>query len=243
MLFFARQRLYTRLEKALPVPADARRWTVQTWLILNLFVARADEPALASPPRGAETRHTLRMIEDRLASMRTVQTAFRQEKKLAILNHPLVLEGMLYLELPDRLAWHVTSPTRYRLVLNGARVRQWDEDSGEVQSHSAAQTAILRAVCEQLKSWFAGRLSQLAKDYDITVVGSEPFVIVRLVPKPGSPAAVGVRVIRLTLRKDMRYVHALDIEETGGDSTRIEFHNTVLDEPIPPTAWEVKPRD
>jgi len=192
----------------------------------------ADEPAV---------RAVLQHLESRLAEVKTVQTAFRQERHLAVFAQTVTLEGRIVLENPGRLAWHVDKPVPYAMVMSDSEVAQWDEASGKVQHTSLAANPVLQAVAEQLRTWFAGRYTSLAETYDVAIERQHPCVLA-FRPRAGSPVAKAIQKVTVGFREDERYVREIGIEETGGDRTTIVFTDTVLNAPVDATAWEVKPR-
>jgi len=182
----------------------------------------------------------LRMLEERFADIRTVQTDFTQEKELAVFSQKVVLTGSIALENPDRLAWHVMSPMRYSLIIADGVARQWDEDSDREQHIALSKNAVLKVVTEQLQKWFTGQYASLARDYDVKVVGRNP-IILTFVPRESAMMKKAVEQITVTFREDARYVHEILVEEAGGDSTRMVFEDTVLNAEIDPSMWEVNP--
>lgn len=182
----------------------------------------------------------LRALEEKFATITTVETSFVQEKKMAIFRRKITLSGRIYMENGGRLAWHVEKPVRYSLLIADKHVFQWDEDSDRVQRISLSSSPIFKVVADQLKSWFSGKYSSLAADYEVEVVGRRPVKLL-FRPKEDSLAHKAVKQVTVTLRKDERYVERIRIEDTSGDRTTIVFSDTVLNGAINDDVWEVKP--
>jgi outer membrane lipoprotein-sorting protein len=202
----------------------------------------ASGAALAGPtnaPSASDAGVLLQRLESRLGEVKTVQTAFRQEKELAILTQTLVIEGRIAMENPGRLAWHVDQPMRYSLVLSATDIVQWDEASGRVQRTALGANPILRVVAEQLRKWVSGQYASLTNTYAVRLAGEQPYVI-EFTPR-AEGAAKAVRRVTVEFRDDERYVQRIAIEEPGGDRTTLTFAETVLNAPIAASAWEVEP--
>jgi len=204
---------------------------------LALFLP-ALHPAGAGEPGSAEA--VLDRLEKRMSAVRTVQTRFQQERTSVMVDFPLVSRGAIYLEKPSRLAWHLESPLKYRLVLEGDRVREWSEDSGRVQTFPLDRNPVLRAVFDQLGEWFSGSYRSLESRYRVVVVRERPAVL-RFEPLQASGAAGIIRQVTVGFQDDERYIRELVIEEGSGDRTRIVFFETRLNEAPDPAAWEVEP--
>ena len=202
---------------------------------------------LPAAPLRAETNAVpwadrLRVIQDRLGAVRTVQADFEQEKDLSLFKQKVIIVGRIYIENPGRFAWHAEKPVRYRLSINGDDVRQWDEDTRQVQRVPVAANPVLKMATGQMRDWFAGRYAGMLKEYDVAVSGVSTLTI-RFVPKPAALTAKVLRSVEVTLQADAQYIDGIRIEDLNGDATTIRFKNAILNEPIDPRAWEVVPRE
>ena len=177
-------------------------------------------------------------IEQAMADVRTVKTAFVQEKKMALFNHPLVTRGSIWVEPPHRLLWRVESPMRYALALDGSRIRQWDGETGKTTSLSLDGNPVFAAVTEQLNAWFGGRYGLLAQDYDVERQAAAPATFT-FVPKPTAPSAKMLESVTVVFREDARYIASIRIADRGGDVTTLTFVETELNVPLDPKAWEL----
>ena len=196
----------------------------------------AAEPAA---PRSAIV-DTLDVLEKSFANITNVQTEFVQEKQLALLQQKVQIKGTIAVQNPDMLAWRVTDPIRYTLVIRNTTLQQWDGESDHVQRISLAGNPVFQVAIGQLRAWFGGQFHLLLQDFDASVVSRSPLAL-EFVPREGSFARQTVARVRLTFRDDERYVKDLEIDEKSGDKTRISFTNTVLNAPVDPRTWEVKP--
>lgn len=184
----------------------------------------------------------LRAFQDQLSSVRTVQAEFEQEKNLSLFKQKIVVSGRIYIESSGRFAWQAEKPVRYRLFMNGDDVRQWDEDTRQVQRVPAAGNPIFKAATGQMRDWFAGRYEGMLKEYDASVSG-DATITARFVPRPGTVTAKALRSVEVSLRRDAKYIDSIRIEDLSGDATTIHFKNAILNEAIAPSAWEVVPRE
>lgn len=177
-------------------------------------------------------------MEQAMADVRTVKTDFVQEKKMALFNHPLVTRGSIWVEPPHRLLWRVESPMRYALALDGARIRQWDGETGKTTSLSLDGNPVFAAVTEQLNAWFGGRYGLLAQDYDVERQAAAPATFT-FVPKPTAPSAKMLESVTVVFREDARYIASIRIADRSGDVTTLTFVDTELNVPLDPKAWEL----
>jgi len=195
------------------------------------------------PPSAAAASPTnvLAALATSLAGTTNVQASFEQRKRLSLLDREVVIKGTLAVQSPDRLAWHVTEPIRFSIVLSGSVLQQWDEDTKTVQRIPLAGKPMFAVVTRLLRGGLGGDIQSLLDDFDPRILATEP-VQIEFVPKTTSFANKAVRRIVLTLREDRRYVQAILIEQLDGDRTAMSFSDTRLNSTIDPVVWEVEPR-
>ena len=191
---------------------------------------------------GAPDLSRLEAIQSKLAAVRTVQAEFEQEKNLALFQQKITLIGRIYIDNSGRFAWHADTPVRYRLCVVGDDVRQWDEDTRQVQRLPVASNPVLKMAMGQMRDWFVGRYAALLKEYDVSVLSDAP-VQLRFVPKSGLPMARAIGAVVVTLQRDEQYIETLRIEDLNGDATTIRFKNPTLNAAIDPGVWEAAPRE
>ncbi len=68
-------------------------------------------------------------VQQHLKGIASIEADFNEEKKLAMLDHTLNIDGHMGLEKPDRLIWIVRDPVKYAVRIAGDEVSQWDEDT------------------------------------------------------------------------------------------------------------------
>jgi outer membrane lipoprotein-sorting protein len=203
----------------------------------------ATSAAVAHAPSDADAdlNEVMVRLERRMAGIRSVQADFIQKKALSLLADVVTIEGRMALE-GDRFAWHVDTPVKYSLVVEGAVARQWDEETRRVRRDSLAGNPVFQSVNRQLGHWFSGRYSALLKEYRAAVVAGAPDWRLRFEPIAGTAAAKAVREVAVAFREDGRYIQRIEIVDQSGDRTSIEFSNVRVNEEVPPQTWQVERR-
>ena len=194
-------------------------------------------------PPAADVEKVLQRLEKNLAAVRTVRTSVTQVKELAVFSRKVTLTGKVYLENPGKLAWHMDKPLRYSIVIDGATMRQWDEDTDVVQKTSLSGNPIFKTVSDQLQNWFSGRYSSLRSEYEVEALRLKPAAVLKFTPKAGSAVAKAMKHVTVTFQESEQYLARIVVEGVGGDKTTMVFSDTVLNKPIPADAWEVRPRE
>ncbi|MDZ4199016.1 MAG: outer membrane lipoprotein carrier protein LolA [Kiritimatiellia bacterium] len=188
-----------------------------------------------------EAVELFRALEKSFSEVRTVQARFTEEKKIAILDRVLHMEGRMALEIPGKLAWRVEKPLRYKLTLKGREAFQWDEETRRVQRIPLAGNPVLEGVLSQMQQWFSGQFASLQADYDVQIISASPPQMA-FRPRADRGVAKVIRRIEIRIQADGRYVEQIEMEDVSGDLTTIRFHDTVLNAPVDPSEWEAVPR-
>ena len=179
-------------------------------------------------------------LEAKAVQVNSVESNFVQTKKLVMFNKPLISKGKIFLKKPGQFAWHQREPIRYSLVIKNNAVRQWDEETGQVQEVSVTDNPYFSAALKQMTEWFSGSYTGLLKDYVVTVRKQNPLVL-EFIPRQDSSSFNLVKKVEVVFREDERYIQEISIEEKNGDTTRLKFTETKLNTDIKPDAWEARP--
>ncbi|TLM65520.1 MAG: outer membrane lipoprotein carrier protein LolA [Deltaproteobacteria bacterium] len=212
---------------------------VRSLLTLSLALLLLPAPAGAAADPPAELGPFLDELGRQVADFRTLKTDFVQTKEMALFKDKLVLKGRIYLQKPNRIAWHVDKPLRYSVLITDKLIRQWDEETNQVQELSLEQNPIFQTVLNQLTVWFSGEYGTLLGSNDVRLVQTAPLVL-EFTPKANSLAVKAIRSITVTFRDDRKYLQQIRIQELSGDVTTLQFLNTRLNAPLEPGSFEVK---
>jgi outer membrane lipoprotein-sorting protein len=216
-------------------------------LCLSLgFVLQAGSAAIAETAgtdagQSEDLSVFLQKIGRKASNFKTLKTEFTQEKKMVMFKEKLVMKGRIFLEKPNKIAWHVDSPLRYSVLITDKVIRQWDEDTNKVQEVSLAKNPIFQNVLGQLTVWFSGEYGSLLDTNVVRVVKREPLVI-EFTPRDNNVSKKVIKSITITFRPDQNYLQQLRIQEMSGDVTTINFKNTILNAPLDSSSFEVKGR-
>ena len=215
------------------------------FLILQPFsAAHAENDKGSGKLIDAGVLDVLKRLELNVSSIKTLSASFVQKKKMAAFSHEIEMSGRVFIKKPSTLAWHVTEPLRYSVLITDRLIRQWDEETDRVLEISLSGNPMLGAVLEQMTVWFGGRYTELTKDYDVRFASGNgrigPPVVLVFTPREKNMAGKAIKSVSVGLAKDERYLSWIRIVETGGDTTTINFSDTVFDAPLDERNFEVK---
>lgn len=210
-----------------------------TAALCAVFVFAEEKKTTTGVPETADLAAFLGDLGKKVSDFKTLKTDFTQEKEMAMFKDKLVLKGRIYLEKPNKVAWHVDSPLRYSVLITDKLIRQWDEDTNQVQEISLTKNPIFQNVLSQLTVWFSGDYSSLIGVNKVRIVKQEPLEI-EFIPLKKNIASKVIESIMITFREDRKYLRQIRIQELSGDVTTIHFTNTLLNAPLDSRSFEVK---
>jgi len=223
---------------------------VLCFTLLSVFFATVNHAAVGESKAAAASEEgklpsdmhdLLLQLERQVSDFNSLKTDFTQEKDLAVFRNKIVMKGRIYLQKPGIVAWHVDEPLKYSVLITDKLIRQWDEDTNQVQEIPLAKNPMFRVVIDQLTAWFSGRYVQLLDDYTVSAKKTHPLEI-EFVPRETSNVKKIIKTITITFREDRKYLQKVRFDEVGGDSTTITFTNTLFNAPIKDSDLEVKGR-
>jgi outer membrane lipoprotein-sorting protein len=183
----------------------------------------------------------LKRLEKNMAAFESMKTDFVQEKSLAVFKKKIVLKGRIFVQKPNRVAWHVDKPVKYSVLITDKFIRQWDEDTGKVQEISLSGNPVFRVVIKQMTAWFSGSFSSLQDEYYVKIVRQRPFVV-EFTPKENNFSKKVIKSVTVSFRDDERYLSRISIRERSGDVTTIIFENTLLNIPLDERFFRIEHR-
>ena len=182
---------------------------------------------------GSASAHTLTELQQKLETVQTVEAEFVQTKHLQVFQNEIVLKGKMGLRREGAdLAWHVTSPIRYSVCFRGAVMTQWDETSQKTTTFDTASNPLLKALLDQMRGWFSGNLSEMQREYDLTLREAPKTRRPVLTCIPKGEISNFMKEIEIRFAEETGYIDSVKLVEASGDWSEIQFLNTKLNQPL-----------
>ncbi|MBM9519741.1 outer membrane lipoprotein carrier protein LolA [Desulforhopalus vacuolatus] len=201
-----------------------------TLLISILFFVA---PGAAAVTQDHELDVFLQQLQAASEKTSSYTTQFSQEKHLAMLARPVLFSGQLSLVRPDKLRWQFLNPIPSTLIFNGDKGIRCDAE-GESASFTLASDPVMKIVSEQLWSWLGGDYQKLAAQYQLDKEDKATLVVSF---KSEQPIADFLSRVRIRFDEENLQPIMIEIDEKGGDFTRIIFTESRLNETLADTLF------
>jgi outer membrane lipoprotein-sorting protein len=203
----------------MPSPARVRRPTALALAsVLALGVVGPEARARAATTCATPEECFARFVE-RQRDVVSVKARFRQVKQIALLKEPLESTGSFAFERDRGVRWEVEKPEPMVVEIDGEKLR-----AGPPGELRPVETGSAADVLGQMAGLFTGA----AKPDQFAISQGRSEGGFRLEPRDPRLRKV-VAAVELEIDPDSGAPRAVEIEEAGGDRTRIEMSDTRIE--------------
>lgn len=153
-----------------------------------------------------------------LAAQPQKHFSFVQEKKLAMLEKPLVTSGELLVSADRRVVWDIRQPYEMRYEISGNTIREIDAN-GERVIH-AGGNPLAAALSEAMAAAFSGQWQGKEELATVTAEGTHANWILHVTPHS---ADLRKLVGNIDVHGSQQAITTVQISESNGDSTLIHL--------------------
>lgn len=190
----------------------------------------------------ADPGPVLQDLQQKMSSLTSVYLEFDQERTLKLFAEPLMSEGVMLIDRPDQIRWETTAPYQSILLGNHKSVAQFERTEGVWKKLKLGFPQMLKRVMEQMTLMHQGKLDALTRDFTISVATGS-VAVVTLVPKDADVRAM-LASLEIRMQPDFSATREVEMNEPGGDRTRIIFRREKRDVKVPSGAFDqTKPLD
>jgi outer membrane lipoprotein-sorting protein len=197
-------------------PPGCRPWRGLAFAFVA-FLATAALPPSASAADSASTFPPA--VSARLAQAAVVRAGFTQIKTLAALRRPLTTHGELVFARGHGVIWQIEAPYRIGYAITPETVTELAPD-GTRTVRSARELPALAQVGRVFEALFSGDTGALDTQFTIAASGDELAWRLEL-----TPIAPLDRFLTRIRAEGGAFITHIEVEERGGDHTRIDFTN------------------
>jgi len=167
---------------------------------------------LFSPSAMAEL--SLDMLMEQFTRISSAEVRFREEKQLALLQAPLVVEGTLSYQAPDYLRKEVTLPEHSLFEIRGDTL--YIETGNEQRTLSLDSHPLIRAFAESWRALLSGNGKTLERHFETELSGNIEHWTLRLQPRD---AQVRTYIEAIIMIGSGVHIHSAETLEASGDTT------------------------
>lgn len=180
--------------------------TAEPWLLLALLVL------LFSPPATAEL--SLDLLMEQFSRTSSAEARFREEKQLALLQTPLVVEGTLSYRAPDYLRKEVVRPEHSLFEIRGESL--YIQTGNQQRTLSLDSHPLIRVFAESYRAVLSGNGKTLEQHFETRLSGTLEDWALRLQPRDKQARNY---LEAVTISGSGGHIQTVEMLETSGDGT------------------------
>ena len=188
---------------------------------LSVCAFRPGSRALADAPLDA--------LQRKAQSLESVSADFVQETSLPMFVEPVRSRGRFVFKRPASLRWEYSEPMREGFVLNGDNGFRWDDAFSARKPFAPGSDPLAAIVARQMIAWITFDREALGREYAIQ---SLPGPDLRVLLTPLREDVKGVISAIFIAFSPQGPASLVEIRETGGGGTSIDFSNVVVNGPL-----------
>jgi len=180
--------------------------TAELWLLLALLTL------FSSPPARAD--FSLEILLEQFTRINSADARFREEKQLALLKAPLVVEGTLSYRAPDYLRKEVQQPEHSLFEISGNSLRI--ETGKEQHTLSLDTHPLIRAFAESYRAILSGNSATLEQHFETELTGTLEDWTLRLLPRDKQARTY---ITAINIKGSGNHIRSTETIEASGDTT------------------------
>ena len=179
--------------------------TAEPRLLLALLVLFSVPPAWAD--------FSLEILLEQFTRTSSANAHFREEKRLALLEAPLVVEGTLSYRAPDFLRKEVLLPEHSLFEISGDSL--FIETGKEQRTLSLDSHPLIRTFAESYRALLAGNRETLEQHFETELSGTLEDWTLRLQPRDKQARGY---ISAIIIRGSNGRIHSTETREASGDT-------------------------
>ena len=169
----------------------------------------------------------LKLIENKLGSIKTLRTNFTQKRHMSLFLDVLSSEGILFFQKPDLLRWELRVPYQSIMIFNRGDVAKFQLKDGKLKKLKSGMEDLMRGVLKQILSMMQGDFKKVSESYNIEVKEGTDYLLLMHPKSEGMAKAISS--IELHVSKSSFHMKRIVIREPTDDYLEIIFTNNQED--------------
>jgi outer membrane lipoprotein-sorting protein len=182
-----------------------------------------------TPVSPAAARSLKQAVTQAARSTATIFCEFRQEKVMNMISEQITSTGRFYLKKEKMMRWEYIRPFSYVIIINNDRITIKDEN--KISRYSVQSSRVFLEISKIIEGSIRGTLLTDEKHFKASLFENPAAWVVKLKPLDAKMKEALDEIVIWFNRKDYS-VDRVEMNEPGGDCTRITFTSKTMNQPI-----------
>jgi outer membrane lipoprotein-sorting protein len=171
------------------------------------------------------------------SKVNTIESDFVQEKHLSMLSNKIISKGYFCFKKDNNIRWEYVQPYRYLVIISNNKIFI-KEDKNQKQ-YDIESNKMFQEMNRFISGCIQGDILKNEKDYQVGYFEDDNNYFVSLVPKAEAMRKM-LNEIQIWFSKTDLTVSRINMVESGGDYTKIDFTNKKLNTNVPAEKFNFK---
>ena len=159
----------------------------------------------------------------------SITSNFTQEKEMSMIADKIISKGQFYFRKERMLRWEYTEPFSYLIIIRNEQISIRDENN--VSHFNVSSNKVFLEINRIILGAIQGTLLYDEKNFSVSFFDSQSAYIAKLYPTSPKLKSTVSEIVIYFSHKNFS-VDKVDMIESGGDKTRIIFHDRTFNNPI-----------
>lgn len=169
-----------------------------------------------------DTASFMKRLEKATASIKSIESDFKQVKRLEIYNEDVASSGRFYYKAESKICLKYTNPYPYQIIINGSKMAM--ESNGKKNTTDLKDNKLMSEMQGILTTCMTGSFSNISKDYKLDFYEDTSYYRILITPTSKTLKA-HINKFEIYLNKKDLSVDRLRIAETEKDYTEYTYSN------------------
>lgn len=162
--------------------------------------------------------------------IKTIESDFVQEKSLSVLSNKIISRGHFCFKQDNNIRWEYIQPYRYLIIISNNKI--YINDDQNQKQYDMQSNKMFQEMNKFISGCIQGDILKNDKDYKIGYYEDAKSYYVNLIPSSEKMRQM-LQEVRIWFNRNDLTVMRITMMEPGGDYTKIEFINKLLNTDIP----------
>lgn len=191
--------------------------------IITIFIVLLCTVSSFSQPKKIEDANSfMKRLEKATASIKSIESDFKQVKRLEIYNEDVTSSGRFYYKAESKICLKYAEPYPYQIIINGSKMAM--ESNGKKNTTDLKDNKLMSEMQSILTTCMTGNFSNISKDYKLDFFEDTNYYLILIKPT-SKTLKTHIDKFEIYLNKKDLSVDKLRISETENDYTEYTYTN------------------
>ena len=171
------------------------------------------------------------------AAINTIESDFIQEKNLSVLANKITSKGHFCFKKENNIRWEYTHPYKYLIIINKDKI--FIKEESNQKQYDIQSNRMFQEMNKFISGCIQGDILKNEKDYNVGYFEDDKYYVVKLVPVSEKMRQM-LNEVQIWFDRNDLTVSRIQMVESGGDYTRIDFMGKQLNTNIPVEKFNFK---